>query len=117
MDVSDINPDGKYYGGFVFVPSIANHFAEHGRMTCTADASHCKGVGPQSYGKFFQVLQYDTNNQIIPLATAHHVGTESFETWDFVFRSLRTAPENFDRVGRVTIVGQEKVSMALSTIP
>lgn len=107
VDVSDIEDDHTYYGGFLFIPSIAVHMCRTARMTAAADASHCQGVGPQSYGTTFEVILYDGNHHIVPILFAHAVGTESEETWSRVFRSLANV-SGFDVDGRVTIVDQEK---------
>lgn len=107
VDVSDIVDGDTYYAGFTFIPSIASHMCKHARLTCSADASHCQGSGPQSYGTFFEVLNYDANNQLTPLVSSHSIGTESRETWDLVFSACLSI-EEFDKAGRVTIVDQEK---------
>lgn len=107
VDLSDISDDSQYYAGFLFVPSIAKHMCEFGRKTASADAAHCQGKGPQSYGTTFEVVLYDCNNQLTPICFSHSVGTEGRETWDFVFEALKSIP-HFDEPDRVTIVDQEK---------
>lgn len=107
VDLSDINDESTYYSGFLFVPSIAAHFATHGRMTATADACHCQGIGPQSYGTVFEVMVYDTNHHLVPIVFAHSVGTECEDVWSKVFQAAKDIT-GFDRGGRVTIVDQEK---------
>lgn len=107
VKTDDIKDNGRYYGGFIFVPSCARHFIQTARLTTCADAAHCQGVGPQSYGTVFQVLGYDTNNHILPLVFAHFVGTECRDTWLPVFRAC-AALEGYDVPKRVCIVDQEK---------
>lgn len=107
VDCSDINEQDRYYGGFIFVPSIAAHICETGRKTCAADAAHCDGVGPQSYGTTFEVVCYDCNNHLIPIVFAHFVGPECLETWRHVFLAC-AAIDGFDIPERTTIVDQEK---------
>ena len=107
VDTSDVANRKVYYSGFVFVPSIASDFCESGRMTTSADAAHCQGCGPQSYGTTFEVVGYDATHNLVPLLFAHSVGTECEETWTIVFSKLKAVP-GFDVPGRVTIVDQEK---------
>lgn len=66
VDVSKIQEDLKCYAGFLFVLSIYRHILELRRIKCTYDDSHCQGVGPQSYGTFYQLLSYDMDNQLPP---------------------------------------------------
>ena len=87
MDINDINDDSRYNGGFVFVPSIAEHICHTGRATTTTDAAHCDGVGPQSYGTTFGVLGYDCNSHLVLTLFAHHVGAECLETWALVLET------------------------------
>ncbi|PXF39881.1 hypothetical protein BWQ96_10412 [Gracilariopsis chorda] len=61
IDVSDISDAGRYYGGILFVPSVASRYCLSGRSTAGADAAHCDGVGPQLYGSTLEVVTYDTN--------------------------------------------------------
>ena len=107
VDCSDIVDGRKYYSGFVFVPSIASHFCKYGRAATAADAAHCHGCRPQSYGTTYEVIGYDANHSIAPLLLAHTVGTESEESWTMVFTNLKRVPE-FDFQGGVTIADQEK---------
>ena len=107
VDYSDIDDNGRYYGGFVFVPSVASHICATGRMTASADAAHCDGIGPQSYGTTFEVVSYDANNHLFPLVFAHFVGAECLETWTRVFQAC-AGIEGFDVPLRTTIVDQEK---------
>lgn len=105
--LDDISDASMYYAGFVFVPNIARHMCDTGRKTCSADAAHCQGVGPQSYGTTFEVVSYDGNNHVTPLCFAHYVGTESAESWETVFNAIGEV-DGFDVAGRVTVVDQEK---------
>lgn len=41
VDCSVIHEDGRYYGGFIFVPSVASHICATGRNTSATDAAHC----------------------------------------------------------------------------
>lgn len=41
--------------------------------------THCQGVGPQSYGTIFEVLVYDTNQQMITIMFYHSIETECDE--------------------------------------
>lgn len=107
VDVADICDEGLYYGGFVFTPSIASHMCKEGRLTMAADAAHCEGVGPQSYGTTFEVVGYDTNNHLIPLVFGHSVGPECYEFWKIIFDAC-AAIDGFDIAQRTTIVDQEK---------
>lgn len=52
FDQNDVDPSGfedriRYYGGFIFVPSIADSICRSGKMKETADAAHCEGTGPK----------------------------------------------------------------------
>lgn len=107
VDVSDIIDDGRYYEGLLFVPSVACQYIREGRNTCAADAAHCDGVGPQSYGTTFEVVTYDTNMHLLPLLFAHFVGAECHEYWHRVFSECQKL-EGFDVESRTTIVDQEK---------
>ena len=80
VDYSDIDENGRYYGGFIFNPSVAQRICATGRMTASADAAHCDGIGPQSYGTTFEVVAYDVNNHLFPLIFAHFVGPENLQT-------------------------------------
>ena len=105
--LDDIDDNRRYYAGLLFVPSISEHICKFGRRTATADAAHCAGVGPQSYGTAFEVLAYDANNSAVPILFFHSVGVESEETWLTVFKALKDIP-GYDVEGRITIVDQEK---------
>lgn len=107
VSTDDISDEGVYYGGFLFIPSIAPEILKNCRMTAAADASHCQGIGPQSYGTIFEVVVYDANNHVIPVLFYHSVGTECDEAWGRVFGMLKKV-DGFDVPGRVTIVDQEK---------
>lgn len=107
VEQGDIADGKRYYSGLLFVPSTSAHFCSFGRLTTTADAAHCQGIGPQSYGTTFEVVGYDANNNLVPLLFYHYIGTESEESWRVVFTALK-AISGFDRAGRVTIVDQEK---------
>lgn len=107
LDMSDISDTGKYYGGLLFVPSVANRYVELGRKTAAADAAHCDGVGPQSYGTSFEVVTYDTNMHLLPLVFAHFIGPENNDNWKKVLRECAEIP-GFDVPSRTTIVDQEK---------
>lgn len=86
VDISDIDDGTTYYAVFLIIPSIAEHFCSHGRMTASSDASHFQGIWPQSYGTIFEVVIYDANNHIIPVLFYYLVGTECDETWSKVFK-------------------------------
>lgn len=80
VDVCDIYYNGIYFGVFLIIPSIAVHMCLTERMTAAADASHCQGVGLQSYGTAFEVVLYNFNYHIVPILFSHSVSTESEET-------------------------------------
>ena len=82
---SDIDDFERYFGGFIFVPSITAHFFRIGRRKGSADAAHCEGKGPQSYCITFEVVVYDTNFNILPILFAHFDGEECHEYWYSVF--------------------------------
>ncbi|PXF42487.1 hypothetical protein BWQ96_07796 [Gracilariopsis chorda] len=107
VDMTDISDDGRYYGGLLFVPSIAAAYCQYGRRTAAADAAHFDNVGPQSCGTTFEVLTYDTNMHLLPLLFAHFIGTEDYGTWKKVFEECKLIP-GFDVPARTTIVDQEK---------
>lgn len=107
VDVSDITEGKVYYAGFTFTASIAEHMAQKCRKVSSADAAHCQGVGPQSYGTTFEMVLYDTNNHLVPIWFMHSVGTECAEVWEVIFRSAQEV-DGFDCVGRVTVTDQEK---------
>lgn len=107
IDVQDIMDDEQYYAGFIFMPSICKHMAATCRKTSAADAAHCQGLGPQSYGTTYEVVLYDTNNHITPICFAHSVATENGETWKSVFQNVATI-DGFDCPGRVIVTDQEK---------
>ena len=81
VEMSDIEDGKRYYGGMIFVPSVAERYVACGRKTTAADAAHCDGIGPQSYGTTFEVVTYDTNMHLLPLVFAHFVGVECYEYW------------------------------------
>lgn len=66
VNYSDIEEHGRYYGGFVFIPPVASHICATRRTTREADAAHCDGVGPKSYGTTFEVVAYGYNNHLFP---------------------------------------------------
>lgn len=107
VDLSDINDNERYYEGFVFVPRIAEHMCRYGRLTSTADVDQCQGAGPQSYGIYLEDTVYESNNQLAPLVSSHHVATENRETWHNVFTACHCIL-HLDRPWRVTILDQEK---------
>ena len=76
-------------------------------MTASADAAHCDGIGPQSYGTSFKVVGYDANNHLFPLVFAHFVGPESLQTWTQVFTACEKI-DGFDVPLRTTIADQKK---------
>lgn len=78
-------------------------------MKTTADATHFQGVGPQSCGTVFRVLEFDSNNHITPLVFTHLVGTESEDTWGPVLIALKMGT-GLDVVRCTTIVDQQKLS-------
>jgi hypothetical protein len=105
--LGDIVDGEEYYGGFAFVPSVAERYATYGLLTSAADAAHCEGKGPQSYGTFFDVLNYDQNNNLLSLAKAHSVGNENLPHWNVPFILASKIP-GFDRPGRTCLVDMEK---------
>lgn len=107
VDTTDIDDNRKYYGGFLFVPSVASHLCTHGGKTASADAAHCQRVGPQSYETSLEVVCYDFNNHVVPICFYHSVGTESTDTRKNVFEAVKDISD-FYVPGRVTIVDQEK---------
>ena len=107
VDCSDVDEHGRYYGGFVFVPSVASHICATSRTTCARDAAHCDGVGSQSYGTTFEVVAYDCNNHLFPLVFGIFVGPECLETWRNIFQAC-AAIDGFEVPSRTTIVDQEK---------
>lgn len=56
VDLSNIDYDGKYYRGFLFVPSVAQSYFEYRRRTTVADAVDCESIGPHSYGTAFEII-------------------------------------------------------------
>lgn len=106
IDVSHIRDDGRYYSGFLFVPSMSRSVGEMGRDTCAAEAAHCDGVERQSYGTTFEVLGYDANNHLCPIVFPHFLGAESMDTWGEVFKACYLI-NGFDTSRRTTIVDQE----------
>ncbi|PXF40085.1 hypothetical protein BWQ96_10211 [Gracilariopsis chorda] len=92
VDMTDISDEGRYYGRLLFVPSVAAAYCQYGRRTAAADAAHCDGVGPQSYGTTFEVVTYDTNMHLLPLLFAHFIGTEDYGTWEKVFEECKLIP-------------------------
>ena len=80
VDYSDIDDNGRYYGGFIFTPSVAQRICATGRRTASADAAHCDGIGLQFYGTTFEVFAYDAKNHLFPLVFALFVGPESLQT-------------------------------------
>ncbi|CAN8075950.1 unnamed protein product [Agarophyton chilense] len=107
VEISDIKDNERYYGGFLFVPSVAERYCKKGRRTTAADAAHRDGVGPLSYGTTFEVVTYDTNHHLLPLLFAHLIGAECYETWNTVFEECINIP-GYDIAERTTIVDQEK---------
>lgn len=77
------------------------------RKTGAVDAAHCKGLGTQSYGTTFEAILYDTNNNLVPILFAHHVGSECGDIWRTVFKAMKCI-DGFDVPDRVTVVDQEK---------
>lgn len=47
VDLSDVEDALEYYGGLIFVPSIATHLFETDKKNDTAEAVNFKGVGTQ----------------------------------------------------------------------
>ena len=107
VDVSDIKEGENYYSGFLFVPSVASTLVKSCRMTCSADAAHCQGVGVQSYGTILRCAVYDANNHLNTICFAHFVGTESRELWGRVFEAVKEV-HGFDISRRVMVTDQEK---------
>lgn len=64
-------------------------------------------MGPKWYGKTFEVVMYDGNNNLVPLLFYLSVSTECQETWTTVFAALKGIP-GFDVDGRVAVVDQDK---------
>lgn len=106
VDLSDIDDDGKYFRSLFFIPSISAYFFRTARMTTTADAFQCEGIGPQSYETIFEVMWYDLNNHLVPLVFSHCVGTECYDTWHTVFINCDSI-DCFHVPRRKTIVDQE----------
>lgn len=65
VTVEDIQEDGVYYSGFMFILSSDEGVFRLCRMTASADASHCQVVGAQSYGKIFEVVVYDAKHHLM----------------------------------------------------
>ena len=107
VEIDDIDDGGLYYAGFIFTPSVATHMCATARMTCAADAAHCDGVGPQSYGTTCDVVAYDANNQLTLLVFAHSVGLECYDSWKMVFQACAMM-DGFDVETRTTILDQER---------
>lgn len=107
VDMSDIEDCGRYYGGFWFIPTVATQYCQYGRKTASADAAHCEGIGPQSYGTTFEVVTYDANNHLLPVFFGHFVGAECYEYWKTVFDAMKGI-DGYDVAERTTIVDQEK---------
>jgi hypothetical protein len=66
-----------------------------------------EGIGPQSFGTYFEVSGYDANNHLLPLTVGHYAGTEDLRSWGHCFdlcRSLRY----YDIPRRVCIADMEK---------
>jgi len=101
----DIDEGGTYYGGVMFRPSVAGALAERGRKTACADASHCEGIGEQSFGTLFEIDHYDTGNFLVPAVVGHYIGTEDLISWQAAFDILHPS---FDCPDRVVMVDNEK---------
>lgn len=39
VDFSELDDNGRYYGGILFIPSVASNYSKYGRPTATADAA------------------------------------------------------------------------------
>lgn len=107
FDLSDIEDDGRYNSGIIFVPNVARQFIKEGRKTFAADVAHCDGVGPQAYGTTFEVVTYDTNMHLLSLLFALFMGAECHEYWKIVFEECKNLEGCNDEAG-TTIVYQEK---------
>lgn len=68
VDLFDIPDIGRYYGGFLFIPNVADHLVRTARKTISADAEHYQRIGPQSYRNTFEVILYDGNNHVTEIA-------------------------------------------------
>lgn len=90
----------------MFIPSTAQSFCRAACLAATADAAHCDGVGPQSYGTNFELLLYDSNNYLVPIGFAHFVGAECYKYWHKVFSACESL-NGYDEPDRVAIVDQE----------
>lgn len=104
-DLSDIQDDGGYYTGILFVTNVARKYIKEGRKTCAAVAAHFDGVGPQSYDTTFEVVTYDKNMHLLSLLFAHFVGAECHKYWKIVLEECKNL-EGFDDATRTTIVDQ-----------
>lgn len=58
VDITNIDEDCFYYGGFILMPSTTEYIWKTGRKSATTDAFHCRDVVPQSHGTVFEVLIY-----------------------------------------------------------
>lgn len=56
--VEDIQEDGIYYGGFMFILIITEYLFSL-CIIAASDVSHFQGLGTQSYGTIFQVVVYN----------------------------------------------------------
>jgi hypothetical protein len=101
----DIDEGGTYYSGVMFRPSVAGALAERGRKTACADASHCEGIGEQSFGTLYEIDHYDAGNFLLPAVVGHYIGTEDLISWQAAFDILHPS---FDCQDRVVMVDNEK---------
>lgn len=67
VDISNIDESGRYYGVLLFVSHFLQYYLQKGPSPAAADATHCDGVGPQSYEPSFEVVTYDANMHLLPI--------------------------------------------------
>ena len=89
IDMSDISDNQRYYGGILFLPSVAASYCLCGRKRAAADAAYCYGIGPQSYETTFEAISYLTNTHLLPILFAHFIGPENYTFWKKVFEECR----------------------------
>lgn len=78
--INSIGEIGEYYGGFHFVPNVAEAYCRNVRNTAPADAEHCGGIGTQSYGTTIAVVTYDANNHLLPIFLVTSLGQSAIST-------------------------------------
>lgn len=81
------------------------------RKTTAADAIHCRGVGPRTYGTSLR-LSCDGNNYLVSICFSHSASTECKDILEVVF-SCADQIEGFYCRGRVTVADEERGLMPL----